>query len=105
MVLLDVIGALPGEIFTADPILIILFIIPLSSRPNVFPSLFGYLIVNVGIFPADNFHPFCFQFFLVAICITLALPAGIFVPSFVIGACGGRIIGELVVEFDSQMLY
>lgn len=50
--------------------------------PNVFPALFGYLFVN---------------FFLVAICITLALPAGIFVPSFVIGACGGRIIGELMV--------
>nr|CAD2142093.1 unnamed protein product [Meloidogyne enterolobii] len=50
--------------------------------PNVFPALIGYLFVN---------------FFLVAICITLALPAGIFVPSFVIGACGGRIIGELMV--------
>uniref|UniRef100_A0A914HQ07 BHLH domain-containing protein n=1 Tax=Globodera rostochiensis TaxID=31243 RepID=A0A914HQ07_GLORO len=53
-----------------------------AFMPNPFPVLFGYLIVN---------------FFLVAICITLALPAGIFVPSFVIGACGGRIIGELMV--------
>uniref|UniRef100_A0A915DLJ7 Chloride channel protein n=1 Tax=Ditylenchus dipsaci TaxID=166011 RepID=A0A915DLJ7_9BILA len=54
----------------------------LTSMPNVLPSLLGYLAVN---------------FFLVAICITLALPAGIFVPSFVIGACGGRIIGEIMV--------
>ncbi|KAI1726742.1 voltage gated chloride channel domain-containing protein [Ditylenchus destructor] len=54
----------------------------LIQMPNVLPSLIGYLIVN---------------FFLVAICITLALPAGIFVPSFVIGACGGRIIGEIMV--------
>ncbi|KAL3120730.1 hypothetical protein niasHT_008022 [Heterodera trifolii] len=53
-----------------------------AFMPNPFPVLFGYLLVN---------------FFLVAICITLALPAGIFVPSFVIGACGGRIIGELMV--------
>uniref|UniRef100_A0A183CLB7 Piwi domain-containing protein n=1 Tax=Globodera pallida TaxID=36090 RepID=A0A183CLB7_GLOPA len=53
-----------------------------AFMPNPFPVLFGYLVVN---------------FFLVAICITLALPAGIFVPSFVIGACGGRIIGELMV--------
>lgn len=35
-------------------------------------------------------------FVLVAICVSLAVPAGIFVPSFVIGACGGRIIGELM---------
>jgi chloride channel 2 len=38
-----------------------------------------------------------FQYVLVAICITLAVPAGIFVPSFVLGACGGRILGEILV--------
>jgi chloride channel 2 len=27
----------------------------------------------------------------------MAVPTGIFVPSFVLGACGGRIIGELMV--------
>lgn len=31
-----------------------------------------------------------------AICVSLEVPAGIFVPSFVIGACGGRIIGEVM---------
>lgn len=36
------------------------------------------------------------QFILVAICVSLAVPAGIFVPSFVIGACGGRLIGEIM---------
>jgi H+/Cl- antiporter ClcA len=51
----------------------------LPARPRVLPSLFGYVFVN---------------YFLVAVCITLAIPAGIFVPSFVIGACGGRIVGE-----------
>lgn len=33
---------------------------------------------------------------MVAICVSLAVPAGIFVPSFVIGACGGRIVGEIM---------
>ncbi|GMT15335.1 hypothetical protein PFISCL1PPCAC_6632, partial [Pristionchus fissidentatus] len=33
-------------------------------------------------------------FFIVAQCISLHIPAGIFVPSFVMGACGGRIMGE-----------
>ncbi|CAD5220692.1 unnamed protein product [Bursaphelenchus okinawaensis] len=40
---------------------------------------------------------FTINYFLVAVCITLALPAGIFVPSFVLGAVGGRVIGELMV--------
>ncbi|MFH4984295.1 hypothetical protein AB6A40_011004 [Gnathostoma spinigerum] len=39
---------------------------------------------------------FVFYYFVVAICVSLAVPAGIFVPSFVIGACGGRILGELM---------
>uniref|UniRef100_A0A0K0ERP0 Chloride channel protein n=1 Tax=Strongyloides stercoralis TaxID=6248 RepID=A0A0K0ERP0_STRER len=52
-----------------------------ETNPSVLQTLLGYLVIN---------------YFLVAICITLAIPAGIFVPSFVIGACGGRIIGEMM---------
>ncbi|KHN77818.1 Chloride channel protein 1 [Toxocara canis] len=33
-------------------------------------------------------------FLLVAICISINVPAGVFVPSFVIGAAGGRLMGE-----------
>ncbi|CAI2333487.1 unnamed protein product [Caenorhabditis sp. 36 PRJEB53466] len=39
---------------------------------------------------------FFFYFIIVPICITLYIPSGIFVPCFVIGACGGRIFGELI---------
>lgn len=39
-----------------------------------------------------------FQFLLVAVCISINVPAGVFVPSFVIGAAGGRLMGE-VMEF------
>ncbi|VDN03914.1 unnamed protein product [Thelazia callipaeda] len=45
---------------------------------------------------------FCVYFILVAICVSLAVPAGIFVPSFVIGACGGRLIGELMALLYPQ---
>ncbi|EJW70724.1 hypothetical protein WUBG_18370 [Wuchereria bancrofti] len=44
------------------------------------------------------------QFILVAICISLAVPAGIFVPSFVIGACGGRLVGEIMALLYPQGL-
>ncbi len=37
-----------------------------------------------------------FQFLLVAICISISVPAGVFVPSFVIGAAIGRLVGETV---------
>ncbi|MCP9263946.1 Chloride channel protein [Dirofilaria immitis] len=47
---------------------------------------------------------FCVYFILIAICISLAVPAGIFVPSFVIGACGGRLIGEIMVTLYPQGL-
>ncbi|EJD74333.1 voltage gated chloride channel family protein [Loa loa] len=47
---------------------------------------------------------FCVYFILVAICISLAVPAGIFVPSFVIGACGGRLIGEIMALLYPQGL-
>ncbi|KAL6733311.1 hypothetical protein Aduo_003965 [Ancylostoma duodenale] len=50
-----------------------------------------------------EFHPLltllCYlivYFLLIAICVSLYIPAGIFVPSFVIGACGGRICGEIL---------
>ncbi|GMT17040.1 hypothetical protein PFISCL1PPCAC_8337, partial [Pristionchus fissidentatus] len=37
-----------------------------------------------------------FYFVLVAQCITLFIPSGIFVPAFAVGACGGRLFGELL---------
>ncbi|KIH43287.1 hypothetical protein ANCDUO_26710, partial [Ancylostoma duodenale] len=37
------------------------------------------------------------QFVLVAICISINVPAGVFVPSFIIGAAGGRLVGEIMV--------
>lgn len=50
-----------------------------------------------------EFHPLVTLFsyltvyyFLIAVCVSLYIPAGIFVPSFVIGACGGRIVGEVL---------
>ncbi|KAK6732521.1 hypothetical protein RB195_016725 [Necator americanus] len=45
-------------------------------------TLFSYLLV---------------YYVLIAICVSLYIPAGIFVPSFVIGACGGRIVGEILI--------
>uniref|UniRef100_A0AC34R6X5 Chloride channel protein n=1 Tax=Panagrolaimus sp. JU765 TaxID=591449 RepID=A0AC34R6X5_9BILA len=44
-----------------------------------FYALIGFLIVN---------------FFVVAMCIGLAVPASMFVPTFVLGSCAGRIVGE-----------
>lgn len=51
----------------------------------------------------DELHPLfsltCYlliYFMIVPICISLFIPNGIFVPCFVIGACGGRIFGELL---------
>ncbi|CAD6199746.1 unnamed protein product [Caenorhabditis auriculariae] len=50
-----------------------------------------------------DFHPlytltayFCVYFLLIPICITLFIPTGVFVPCFVLGACGGRIVGEIL---------
>ncbi|CAI5440814.1 unnamed protein product [Caenorhabditis angaria] len=37
-------------------------------------------------------------FILVAICISINVPAGVFVPSFIIGAAGGRLMGEIMVQ-------
>ncbi|VDO35849.1 unnamed protein product [Onchocerca flexuosa] len=39
---------------------------------------------------------FITYFFLVAICISINVPAGVFVPSFIIGAAGGRLTGEVM---------
>lgn len=38
-------------------------------------------------------------FLLVAICISINVPAGVFVPSFIIGAAGGRLMGEGMAYF------
>ncbi|CAJ0963329.1 unnamed protein product, partial [Mesorhabditis belari] len=38
----------------------------------------------------------CVYFFLISICITLYVPSGVFVPSFVVGAAMGRLMGEVV---------
>ncbi|CAB3403791.1 unnamed protein product [Caenorhabditis bovis] len=54
----------------------------------------------------NSFHPlltlslyFLIFFILVPICITLYIPSGVFVPCFVIGACAGRIFGEVLTEW------
>ncbi|KAE9552456.1 hypothetical protein FO519_004341 [Halicephalobus sp. NKZ332] len=52
---------------------------PQNHDHRVLPTLFGYLVAN---------------YFIVAVCVALAVPASIFVPTFIIGACGGRIVGE-----------
>ncbi|KAJ1351051.1 hypothetical protein KIN20_006988 [Parelaphostrongylus tenuis] len=49
---------------------------------HIFVSLLSYYLV---------------YFVLVAICISINVPAGVFVPSFVIGAAGGRLVGEIMV--------
>ncbi|PAV91735.1 hypothetical protein WR25_01022 [Diploscapter pachys] len=41
---------------------------------------------------------FLFYFIMVAICITLYIPSGIFVPCFVMGASAGRLIGEVLAQ-------
>ncbi|CAD5228245.1 unnamed protein product [Bursaphelenchus xylophilus] len=45
--------------------------------------------------PSPDFFPTLFL--TVPFCLTLAVPNGIFIPAFVLGACGGRIIGEIMV--------
>ncbi|EYC34617.1 hypothetical protein Y032_0001g57 [Ancylostoma ceylanicum] len=49
---------------------------------TIFTSLIAYYLV---------------YFVLVAICISINVPAGVFVPSFIIGAAGGRLVGEIMV--------
>ncbi|KAI6233147.1 Chloride channel protein 1 [Aphelenchoides fujianensis] len=53
-----------------------------DGETAILPTMLGYFVMN---------------YILVAVCITLAVPAGIFVPSFVLGATGGRLIGEILV--------
>ncbi|CAB3404579.1 unnamed protein product [Caenorhabditis bovis] len=55
-----------------------------SGDVSVFTSLTLYYLV---------------YFFLVAICISINVPAGVFVPSFIIGAAGGRLMGEAMLYF------
>jgi chloride channel 2 len=60
-----------------------------ATTYNHFYALSGFLVVN---------------FFLVLICIGFAVPASMFVPTFVIGACCGRIAGEFIyVLFPSGL--
>uniref|UniRef100_A0AAF5PXW5 CBS domain-containing protein n=1 Tax=Wuchereria bancrofti TaxID=6293 RepID=A0AAF5PXW5_WUCBA len=60
-----------------------------ESQITIFHSLTCYLIT---------------YFFLVAICISINVPAGVFVPSFVIGAAGGRLTGEVMAFFFPEGL-
>uniref|UniRef100_A0A158P9K4 Chloride channel protein n=1 Tax=Angiostrongylus cantonensis TaxID=6313 RepID=A0A158P9K4_ANGCA len=53
-----------------------------NGSVHIFVSLLSYYMV---------------YFVLVAICISINVPAGVFVPSFVIGAAGGRLVGEIMV--------
>lgn len=39
-----------------------------------------------------------------AICISINVPAGVFVPSFIIGAAGGRLAGEVMAFFFPEGL-
>ncbi|VDN01573.1 unnamed protein product [Thelazia callipaeda] len=55
-----------------------------EAHINIFLSLTCYLIT---------------YFFLVSICISINVPAGVFVPSFIIGAAGGRLAGEVMALF------
>ncbi|XGW08606.1 hypothetical protein V3C99_011154 [Haemonchus contortus] len=55
-----------------------------NGAVHIFTSLTSYYIV---------------YFLLVAVCISINVPAGVFVPSFVIGAAGGRLVGEIMVFF------
>ncbi|CAJ0581660.1 unnamed protein product, partial [Mesorhabditis spiculigera] len=48
---------------------------------SIFLTLSCYVVMN---------------FFLVAICISINVPAGVFVPSFIIGAASGRMTGEFM---------
>ncbi|VDN27233.1 unnamed protein product [Gongylonema pulchrum] len=56
----------------------------------------------------ENFFTFtifmALVFFLVAVCISINVPAGVFVPSFVIGAAGGRLMGEGMAFFFPEGL-
>ncbi|GMR39056.1 hypothetical protein PMAYCL1PPCAC_09251, partial [Pristionchus mayeri] len=68
----------------------------LGCKPSLLSHWTGGVNGEIG-----GIHPLltltCYlivYFFLVAQCISLHVPAGIFVPSFVMGACGGRIMGE-----------
>ncbi|VDP09085.1 unnamed protein product [Heligmosomoides polygyrus] len=53
-----------------------------NGEVNIFTSLVSYYLV---------------YFLLVAVCISINVPAGVFVPSFIIGAAGGRLVGEIMV--------
>lgn len=39
-----------------------------------------------------------FKFFLVPLAVSLPIPAGVFVPVFVLGAGFGRLVGEIMAD-------
>ncbi|ETN74331.1 chloride transporter, ClC family [Necator americanus] len=67
-----------------------------GNSPIAFTALFA-LIVAILTYPEGFGRYIAGQYVLIAICVSLYIPAGIFVPSFVIGACGGRIVGEILI--------
>ncbi|VDK83855.1 unnamed protein product [Litomosoides sigmodontis] len=59
-------------------------------------TVFMALVVGTLTYPEGFGRYIAGQFFLVAICISINVPAGVFVPSFIIGAAGGRLAGEVM---------
>ncbi|RCN29922.1 hypothetical protein ANCCAN_24311 [Ancylostoma caninum] len=66
-----------------------------GNSPIAFTALFA-MVVGILTYPEGFGRYIAGQYLLIAICVSLYIPAGIFVPSFVIGACGGRICGEIL---------
>merc|ERR1719354_306491 len=66
----------------------------LNLTNNVYPN-YGWIHPDVSIFV--TLLLFCVvNFFITAISITMAVPSGVFMPVFLIGAAFGRLIGELI---------
>ena len=64
-----------------------------ASRGNIIGTLFGTLI---------------FKIVTIIITIGVKVPAGLLIPSLVIGALAGRIVGEimlLIVKFEALLFY
>lgn len=74
----------------------------LYANHRVLPTLFGYLFANVSKVSHFQVTSDVLQYFLIAVCISLSLPTGTFIPSIVIGACTGRIVGETMFLYFPQ---
>ncbi|KAJ1358602.1 Voltage gated chloride channel [Parelaphostrongylus tenuis] len=81
----------PNEVFLIEEIPLFALLGPIA-----FTTLIA-MMVAILTYPEGFGRYIAGQYFLVAVCVSLYIPAGIFVPSFVIGACGGRIVGEILV--------